>query len=139
LQYYLGVSKIPAAVMAIHIEELARKLSEGNTDRQIMQELNIPERTFYYRKAIVSKIYGKITERKTEEVIEAEMHVLKDRFLRLYRQLEQNIANSNDRLRDKASAAQVAADLAIQVLRLEVEGYRTRQARQAEARAAKYV
>jgi hypothetical protein len=57
----------------------------------------------------------------------------------LSRQLEQNIANSNDRLRDKASAAQVAADLAIQVLRLEIEGYRTRQARQAEARAAKYV
>jgi hypothetical protein len=133
------MSKIPEAQMRIHIEELARKLSEGNTDREIMQELNIPERTFYYRKAIVSRIYGNITERKIEQVIEAETHILKDRFLRLYRQLEQNIANSNDRLRDKASAAQVAAELAIQVLRLEVEGYHTRRAKQAEARAAKYV
>jgi hypothetical protein len=137
------MAKIAVAQMRIHLEELAKKLAAGYTDKQIMQELNYKERTFYNHKAKVSRIYGNIGERKTEEALEAEAHILKDRFLHLYRALYENIAdatnNRNTRLRDKAYAAQVAAEIAIQLLKLEVEGFRSRQARQAEARAAKYV
>jgi orotate phosphoribosyltransferase-like protein len=134
--------KIPVAQHHIHLEELARLIAKGLSDKDIMQELNLKRRTYYYRKAQVSKIYGNIAEKKTEETLEAEAHILKDRFLHLYRMLYENIAtanNRNTRLKDIATAAQVAADIAIQVLRLEVEGFRTRQAKQAEARAAKYV
>jgi hypothetical protein len=52
--------------MRIHIEQLAKKLAAGYSDKDIMQELNLPERTFYYRKAQISKIYGNIARKKTE-------------------------------------------------------------------------
>jgi hypothetical protein len=133
------MAKIPSAQMRIHLEELAKKLAAGYTDKQIMQELNYKERTFYYHKAKVCAIFGNIAEKKTEETLEAEAHILKDRFLRLYRHLEQNITNGNARLKDKATAAHVAADLAIQLFKLEVEGIRTRQLKQDEAKAAKFV
>ena len=133
------MAKIPSAQMRIHLEELAKKLAAGYTDKQIMQELNYKERTFYYHKAKVCAIFGNIAETKTEETLEAEAHILKDRFLRLYRHLEQNITNGNDRLSDKAQAAQVAAELGIKILQLEVEGFKARRLKQAEAKAAKYV
>ena len=62
-----------------------------------------------------------------------------ERFTRLYRQLEQNITNGNDRLSDKAQAAQVAAELGIKILQLEVEGFKARRLKQAEAKASKFV
>ena len=133
------MGKIAAAIIRIKLEELAKKLVEGYTDKAIMQELNLPRSTFYYRKAQVFRIYGNIAEKKIEEMLEAEAHILKDRFLRLYRHLEQNITNGNDRLSDKAQAAQVAAELGIKILQLEVEGFKARRLKQAEAKAAKYV
>jgi hypothetical protein len=133
------MAKIPAAVMRVHLQELARLLTSEMTDKEIMTKLGLKRRTYFFRKRKVYAIYGNIAQKKAELLLEGEAHILKDRFLRLYRQLEQNIADSNTPLKHKARAAQVAAELAIQTFKLEVEGYRSRQARQAEAKAVKYV
>ncbi len=136
------MAKIPAAIIRLHLEELAKKLAQGYSDKEIMQELNLNRRTFYRYKAKVFKLWGDIAARRSGQSLEFQAQVLADRFSRLYRGLEQNITNANNkstRLRDKATAAHVAADLAIQLFKLEVEGIRARQLKQAETRAAKYV
>ena len=79
--------------MHIKLEELAKKLAAGCTDKEIIQDLKIKRRTFYYHKAKVCRMYGNIAEKKTEDVLEFEAHILKNRFLRLYRNLEQRPTN----------------------------------------------
>ena len=83
------MAKIPSAHMHLKLEELAKKLAAGYTDKEIMQTLNFKRRSFYYYKAKVCSMYGNIAEKKTEQVIEFELQILKDRFMRLYRNLEQ--------------------------------------------------
>ena len=136
------------------LEEIAKRLAAGCTDKEIITDLNLRERTFYYYKAEISRIYGDITAKKTEEALEFEAKVLKDRYLRLYRSLEQRIiggdSNNNfgssrsdtttpttasgaslsakpSRLHDIAIASEVAANLATQIFRLEFEGFMRRK------------
>ena len=134
------MSRTSDAQMRLHLEELAKLLAEGyNSDKQLMQELNLKRRTFYYHKAKIVKLWGDIAARRSEQSLEFQAQVLADRFLRLYRQLEQNITNGNDRLRDKADAAHAAAELAIKIFQLEVEGVRARRLKQVEAKAQTYL
>ena len=83
------MAKIPSAQMHLKLEELAKKLAAGYTDKEIMQALNLKRRSFYYHKAKVCKMFGDIAEKKTKQVLEFESQILKDRFMRLYRNLEQ--------------------------------------------------
>jgi hypothetical protein len=88
-------------------------------------------------------MYGNVAEKKTEDVLEFEAHLLKNRFLQLYRNLEQRVTDRNTKLRDAANASEVAADIAINIFRLEMEGFRSRQTRmelkQNEQKAAGYI
>jgi len=103
------MAKVPAAIMRLHLQELASLLASDMTDKQIMTQLGLKRRTYFYRKSCVHKIWGNIAAKKTKAVLEFEADVLKDRFLRLYRQLEENIAKST--------------------FKLEIEGSRYRQVR----------
>jgi hypothetical protein len=60
------MSKIAEAQMRIQLETIAKKISQGFTDKQIMQELPMKERAYYYNKKKVYAIYGNIAERKTD-------------------------------------------------------------------------
>jgi ACT domain-containing protein len=83
------MAKISAAQSHLRLQQLAKKLAAGYTDKEIMQALNLKRRTFYHYKAKVCSMYGNIAEKKTEQVLEFEAQILKDRFMRLYRNLEQ--------------------------------------------------
>jgi hypothetical protein len=137
------MAKISAAQSHLRLQQLAKKLAAGYTDKEIMQALNLKRRTFYHYKAKVCSMYGNIAEKKTEQVLEFEAQILKDRFMRLYRNLEQRITNPDTKLRDAANAAEVATDIAKNILRLEMEGFRARETRrdlkQGEQKAAKYL
>ena len=52
---------------------------------------------------------------------EFEAHLLKNRFLRLYRNLEQRATNLNTKLCDATNATEVADDIAINIFKLEME------------------
>ena len=129
--------------MHLKLEELAKKLAAGYTDKEIMQALNLKRRSFYYHKAKVCKMFGDIAEKKTKQVLEFESQILKDRFMRLYRNLEQRATDRNTKLHDAANASEVAADIALNIFRLETEGFTARQTRselkQGEQKAAKYL
>jgi hypothetical protein len=123
------MAKIAAAQMRLKLEELVKKLAAGYTDKEIMQDLKLKRRTFYYHKAKVCSMYGNIAEKKTEQVLEFEAHLLKNRFLRLYRNLQERVTNRDTKLRDVANASEVAADIAINIFKLEMEGFRARKTR----------
>jgi hypothetical protein len=62
-------------------------------------------------------------------VLEFEAHLLKNRFLRLYRNLEQRANNLNTKLCDATNSTEVAADIAINIFKLEMEGFMARKTR----------
>lgn len=129
----------------LNLQELQKRLSNGQTDREIIAALNIPRTTFYSYKKRLYNQYGRIAEKKTEQIIELEAELLKDRYLKLYRNLEDRIikADSAESLQEIASAAEIAALLATNIFRLEVEGLRSRQTRlelkYAESKAVRYL
>jgi hypothetical protein len=137
------MAKIPSVQTNLKLEELAKKLAAGYSDKEIMQALNLKRRSFYYHKAKVCKMFGDIAEKKTEQVLEFESQILKDRFMRIYRNLEQRATDRNTKLRDAANASEVAADIALNIFRLETEGFTARETRrelkQGEQKAAKYL
>ncbi|MFL6456069.1 MAG: hypothetical protein ACJ71G_03765 [Nitrososphaeraceae archaeon] len=91
-----GRGKTPAAEIGLRLEQIAERLAAGCTDKDVIKDLNLKERTFYYYKAEISRIYGDITAKKTEQALDFEAEVLKDRYLRLYRSLEQRIIGGGD-------------------------------------------
>jgi hypothetical protein len=137
------MAKKPAAQTRHDVEELAKKLAAGFTDKQIMQDLKLKRRTFYNYKAKVCRMFGNIAEKKTEQVLEFEAEILKDRYIRLYRKLEHRATNRSTKLRDAANASEVAAMIATNIFRLEVEGFRARKTRrelkQGEQNAIRYL
>lgn len=129
----------------LNLQELQRRLSNGQTDREIIAALNIARTTFYaYKKRLYAQ-YGRIAEKKTEQIIELEAELLKERYLKLYRNLEDRIikAETGESLQEIANAAEIAALLATNIFRLEVEGLRSRQTRTelkyAEQKAVRYL
>ena len=137
------MAKITSAQTNLKLEELAKKLAAGYSDKEIMQALNLKRRTYYNYKSKVCKMFGDIAEKKTEQVLEFEAQILKDRFMRLYRNIEQRATDRNTKLHDAANASEVAADIALNIFRLETEGFMARQTRrelkQGEQKAAKYL
>jgi uncharacterized protein YjcR len=104
--------------------EIEHRICQGYTDTQIIEELGIKERTFYYYKEKLYKLSAEIQAKKTEQVMAFEVQILKDRLTRLYRQLEQRASSTNTKARDVAEIATVACDIAINILKLESEGLR---------------
>lgn len=92
-----------------------------------MNEVGVSRPTFYRYKTKIHKMFGDMAQRKTEDTIEFEAEVLKDRLLRIYRSLEKGIEDKDVDLSDKATAAAVANDIATNIFRLEVEGLRARR------------
>jgi hypothetical protein len=129
--------------MRLKLEDLAKKLAAGLTDKEIMQDLKLKRRTFYYYKAKVCRMFGNIAEKNTGQALEFEAEILKDRFIRLYRKLEHRATNRSTKLRDVANASEVAAMIATNIFRLEVEGFRARKTRselkQGEQKAFRYL
>jgi hypothetical protein len=103
--------------------DIEHRICHGLTDKEIMEELGIKERTFYYYKQKIYERSAKIQVQKTpEEVLAFEVQILKDRLTRLYRHLEQRASAVNTKARDVAVLATVAQDVAIKILKLESEG-----------------
>lgn len=125
------MTAVTAAQARAQLEMIAKRLSDGYTDREIMKDLNIKRATFYNYKAKLFKQYGDVAAKKSEKSLEFEAEVLKDRYIRLYRQLELRIAEhpKGEDLADVALATEVAAITATNIFKLETEGLRAREGR----------
>jgi hypothetical protein len=121
------MAKVSNAQMNAQLEVIAKMLSDGYTDTEIMNKLNVKRSTFYVYKARLFKVYGDIAAKKTEESLELEAEILKDRFTRLFRRLELKLNERDNELADLALGCETAAMIGLNILKLEVEGYRARE------------
>lgn len=136
---------IPASLFRAQLEAIAKKISEGYTDTEIMNDLKVKRATFYNYKRKIFNQYGDLAAKKTEQSLEFEAEILKDRYIRLYRALEQRIitkAADDESLADIALAAEVATFISTNIFKLETEGLRARQGRPLqfiEEKALRYI
>ena len=104
--------------------EIEHRICQGCIDKEIMEELSIKERTFYYYKEKLYKQSAEIQAKKTEEILAFEMQILKDRLSRIYRHLDQRVTDVNTRVRDLIEIVPLACDIAETIFKLESEGLR---------------
>jgi FixJ family two-component response regulator len=78
--------------------EIEYRICQGHTDKEIIEELNIKERTFYYYKNKLYQLSASIQAKKTEEVMAFELQILKDRLTRLYRHLYFKLESPNTKV-----------------------------------------
>ena len=100
-------------------------LLESKTEEAIAKELGVSTRTVQRYKIILDQRYGEIWKQKTNDTLFLECNLFKNRMLKLYRALEE-VVISDDKTSgtEKAKCAEVAANIAIDVLKMESEGIR---------------
>ena len=108
------------------LQHIFRLLLQNKTQEEIAHELNISTRTVARYFSRIDQRYGQIQRQKTNNTIFLEAQLFKHRMLTLYKGLE-NIVLSEDKSipgGDRAKCAEVAANIAIDVLKMESEGIR---------------
>jgi hypothetical protein len=105
--------------------EIERRICEGRTDKEIMDDLSIKERTFYYYKEKIYQQSAEVQSKKnTAEVLAFEMQILKDRLSRMYRHLDERITAENVKARDLIELVPLACNIAETIFKVESEGLR---------------
>jgi ACT domain-containing protein len=107
------------------LEQIQNKISSGSsTDKEIMQELGLKRANFYKYKAKIYRRSAAIQSDKSEKSLAFYQQILNDRLTRIYRVLEEKLTDERTKGRAAARCASVAQEVAINILRLEVEGLR---------------
>jgi ACT domain-containing protein len=105
--------------------EIEHRICQGRTDKEIMEELGIKERTFYYYKEKIYQLSAHVQSKKnTAEVLAFEMQILKDRLSRMYRHLDERITAENVKARDLVEIVPLACNIAETIFKVESEGLR---------------
>jgi uncharacterized protein YjcR len=100
--------------------EIEHRICQGHTDKEIIEELGIKERTFYYYKEKLYQQSAEIQAKKTEQILVFESQILKDRLTDIYRQLQQRVRAENTKARDLAEITTAAYNIAINIFKLEI-------------------
>lgn len=98
-----------------------RMLLENKTNEQIVSELKISVRTVQNYKQRIDKRYGDFQRSKTDNTLFMECQLFKNRMLTLYKSLEETVISDKSSGTEKAKCAEIAANIAIDVLKLESE------------------
>jgi Bacterial regulatory proteins, luxR family len=106
------------------LELIFRMLLENKTNEQIASELKISIRSVQNYKRKLEQRYMAYQRKKTNSTIFLEVNLLKHRLLTLYRSLENIVKDPETSGNDCAKAANIAAGIAINVIKLESEGLR---------------
>jgi translation initiation factor 2 alpha subunit (eIF-2alpha) len=97
-------------------------LLESKTEEAIAKELGVSTRTVQRYKVILDKRYGSIWKQKTNDTLFLECNLFKNRMLKLYKLLEDEVVSPKTTAAQKVKCAEVAANIAIDILKLESEG-----------------
>ena len=98
-----------------------RMLLENKTNEQIVSELKISVRTVQNYKQRIDKRYGDFQRSKTDNTLFMEGQLFKNRMLTLYKSLEETVMSDKSSGTEKAKCAEIAANIVIDVLKLESE------------------
>jgi hypothetical protein len=107
--------------MEYELTEIYRRLCNEDSDFQIMTTLNLQERNYYkYKKKLETRIM-EYQLKKTDDTIFTECQFFKSRMLTLYKALENQVTSDKTSGTDKAKCAEIASEIALEILRLESE------------------
>jgi hypothetical protein len=106
------------------LQQIFRLLLENKTQDEIAHELNISTRTVARYSQRIEKRYAQIQRQKTDDTIFLECNLLKNRLLMLYQILENKASDLKINGNECAKCCEVAANIAIDVLKMESEGIR---------------
>jgi hypothetical protein len=106
------------------LELIFRMLLENKTNEQIASELKISIRSVQNYKRRLEQRYMTYQRQKTDDTMFLECNLLKNRLLTLYKALETQVTSQNTSGTEKAKCAEVAANIALDVLKMESESIR---------------
>jgi hypothetical protein len=104
------------------LQHIFRLLLENRTQEEIAHELNISTRTVARYSQRIDSRYGEAQRQKTDDTLFLECHLFKNRMLNLYKALENKVVDDKTSGVEKARCAEIAASIALDVLKLESEG-----------------
>ena len=104
------------------LQQIFRMLLENKTNEQIATELKISVRTVQNYKRRLEQRYGSIWRQKTNNTIFMKSQLHKNRMLKLYKALEDQVISDKTSGTDKAKCAEIAANIATDVFKMESEG-----------------
>jgi hypothetical protein len=106
------------------LQQIFRLLLENKTQEQIAHELKISTRTVARYCQRIEKRYGEMQRQKTDNTLFTECQLFKNRMLNLYKALETKALDNKTSGVEKAKCCEVAANIAIDILKMESEGIR---------------
>src|SRR5918995_5942353 len=106
------------------MELIFRMFLENKTNEQIASELKISIRSVQNYKQRLEQRYMAYQKQKTDDTMFLECNLLKNRLLTLYKALETQVTSDKTSGTEKTKCAEVAANIAIDVLKMESEGIR---------------
>jgi hypothetical protein len=104
------------------LQQIFRLLLESYTYEEIARELHIGVKTVYNYAVELDKRYGNIQAQKTDNTIFTQVQLFNNRMLKLYKILEKKAQDPKTSGGDAAKICEVAANIAIDVIKAEVEG-----------------
>jgi hypothetical protein len=117
--------KVTKQAKEAQLQQIFRMLLEGNkTQEQIANQLNINMRTVQRYTQEIDKRYGEMQRQKTDDTLFTECQIFKNRMLNLYTILENKASDLKTSGTEAAKCAEIAANIAIDVLKMESEGIR---------------
>ena len=106
------------------MQHIFRLLLQNKTQEEIARELHISTRTVTRYSQRIEKRYGQMQRQKTDDTMFLECNLLKNRLLTLYQILENKASDLKTSGNEAAKCCEVAANIAIDVLKMESEGIR---------------
>jgi DNA invertase Pin-like site-specific DNA recombinase len=106
------------------LQQIFRLLLENKTQEEIAHKLNISVRTVARYSQRIDKRYGEAQRQKTDDTLFLECHLFKNRMLNLYKALENKVRDDKTSGTETAKCAEVAANICVDLLRMESEGIR---------------
>ena len=80
----------------IMLAEMEHQICSGKRDHEIMEFLDLKERSFYYfKKKLYEQSLALQTAKKTDEVLAFETRILKERLIKVYQHLEERLTMIN--------------------------------------------
>ena len=119
------MSKITKHAKEVQMQQIFRMLLEAKTQEEIAHELNVGLKTVQRYTQELDQRYGASQRQKTDDTLYLECSLFKNRMLTLYKILEDKATQLKSSGAEVAKCCEVAANIAIDVLKMESEGIKS--------------
>src|SRR5688572_29147523 len=115
------MTRVTKCTKELQLQRIFRLLLENKSQEEIARELHISTRTVARYSQRIEERYGEMQRQKTDDTVFLECNLLKNRLLTLYKTLETQVISDKTSGTEKAKCAETAANIAIDVLKMESE------------------